>query len=80
MPNEDKTATRRAQSRERSRRYRRRLKLGLRRVAVDLPAAELDDALVDGGFLALERADDNDAVRAAAEMFARDALASRVTR
>ncbi|WP_414462707.1 hypothetical protein [Hyphomicrobium sp. DY-1] len=80
MPNDDKTAARRAQSRERSRRYRRRRKLGQIRISVDLPAAELDDALIDGGFLALERADDNDAVRAAAEMFARETLASRVTR
>ncbi len=88
MPNDTRlpdTAAKRAKSRQRSRRYRERLKLGLRMIAVELPSAELDDALIDRGFLAPERADDNEAVRAATEKFTWEAIlngatASRVTR
>lgn len=65
---------RRAQERERSRRYRDRRDDGEMCVLLTLPRAELEDLLIDRGFLASHLADDREAVRNAVEAFVRAAI------
>lgn len=78
MPKATDTEAKRALRRARNRRFRKRQKLGLRRIAVDLPADLLDDVLIAAGFLAPELADDAEAVRRAAEKFTLEAIETRL--
>lgn len=67
-------ASRRGRSRERVARHRHRRDAGEFCVSLQLPAAETEDMLIEKGFLAVERADDKEAVREALGQFIRRSI------